>query len=142
MFRRFESQIFVTFVDGKQVPSHDGEVEILSAKCLMPSRILEMSKNGEMVLFPPQIYLITRIEEFLSRDNGGKKVLEMADGEFGAMVVEPHPIRVLDGGKRVVMGLGERGDKEWAVIIEVPGDGKKGEPKGAELVKREDVAKL
>ena len=66
----------------------------------------------------------------------------MADGEFGAMVMELHHIRVLDGGKRVVMGLGERGDKEWAVIIEVPGDGKKGEPKGAELVRREDVAKL
>ena len=142
MFRRFESQIFVTFVDGKQVPSHAGDVEILSAKCLMPSRALEMSKNGEMVLFPPQIYLITRIEEFLSGDSGGKKVLEMADGEFGAMVVEPHPIRMLDGGKRVVMGLDERGDKEWVVIIEVPGDGKKGESKGAELVRREDVAKL
>ena len=142
MFRRFESQIFVTFVDGKQVPSHAGDVEILSVKCLMPSRALEMSNNGEKVFFLLQLYLITRIGEFLSGDNGGKKVLEMADGEFGAMAMKPHPIRALDGRKTVVMGLGGRGDKEWAVIIEVPGDGKKGERNEMELVKREDVAKL
>ena len=117
-------------------------MEILSTKCLMPSCALEMLKNGEMVFFPLRLYLIGRIGEFLSQDNGGKKVLEMADGEFGAMAMEPHPIRALDCRKTVVMGLGERGDKEWAVIIEVPGDGKKGKRNGAELVKREDVAKL
>lgn len=142
MPRRFESQIFVTFVDGKQLPSHDGGVEILSTKCLTPTRALEMSRNGEMALFPPQLYLINRLEQFLSGENGAKKVLEMAGGEFGAMVMEPHPIRWLDGGKRILMGLGERGDKEWAVAIEAPDDRKKGEPKGAELVRREDVAKL
>ncbi|PWW79153.1 NUDIX-domain-containing protein [Tuber magnatum] len=146
MPRRFESQIFVAFVDGKQVPSHDDGVETLSAKYLTPSRASQMSKNGELVFFPPQFYLVRRIEEFLSGSSGGEggrsKVLEMADGEFGAMVVEPYPIRLLDGGKRVVMGLGERADKEWAVVVEIPDDGKKGEPKGAELVRREDVAKL
>ncbi|RPB03118.1 hypothetical protein L873DRAFT_1826439 [Choiromyces venosus 120613-1] len=146
--RRFESQMFVAFVGGcdKQVPMHDGRVEILSAKYLTPQRALEMSRNGEIVFFPPQFYLVRRIGEFLSVDGGGeegrRKVVEMADGEFGAMVIEPHPIRLLDGGKRVVIGLGERGDKEWAVVIEMPGSGKKGEPKGAELVRREDVAKL
>ncbi|CAZ83499.1 unnamed protein product [Tuber melanosporum] len=146
MVRRFKSQIFVTFVDDKQVPSHDGGVEVLSARYLTPSRALEMSEHGEMVFFPPQFYLVWRIGEFLSGENSGEggrgKVLEMADGEFGAMVVEPHPIRLLDGGKRVVMGLGERGDKEWAIVIEIPGDGKGGESKGAEMVRREDVAKL
>jgi len=142
MSRRFESQIFVTFVDGKQVPSHDGGVEVLSTKSLTPTRALEMLRAGEMALFPPQLYLITRIEEFLSGDNGVKKVLEMAYGEFGAMVMEPHLIRVLGDRKRMVMGLGEKGDKEWAVVIEVPKDGKKGEPRGAELVRRKDVAKL
>ncbi|KAG0639907.1 hypothetical protein HOY80DRAFT_885575 [Tuber brumale] len=146
MPRRFESQFFVTFVGDKQVPSHDGGVEVLSAKYLTPSRALEISEDGEMVFFPPQFYLVRRIREFLSGDNGGegwrRKVLEMADGEFGAMVVKPHPIRLLDGGKRVVMGLGDRGDKEWTVVIEILGDGKGGEQKGAELVRREDVARL
>ncbi|CUS14563.1 unnamed protein product [Tuber aestivum] len=144
--RRFESQIFVTFVDGEQVPSHDGGVEVLSAKYLTPSRALQMSKDGELVFSPPQFYLVRRIEEFVSVDNGGergrRKVLEMADGEFGTMVMEPHPIRLLDGGKRVAMGLGERGDKEWAVVIEIPDDRKNGGLKGVELVRREHVAKL
>lgn len=160
MARRFETHMFLYFdtedkpstpgtIGGKtqQLPTGDGGIEILSARFMVPHLALDAAKGGKIVLFPPQFYLISVLLPFLEQSTGledhvaklrRKQLVRFAEGEFGKMTIEPHILKKLSDG-RVVMGLGPNGDKDNVVIVQIA---KKGEPRGLELLKTHDVAKL
>lgn len=160
MLRRFETHMFLYFVPedtssvsgttrgkAQQLPTGDGGIEILSTRFMAPHVALDAAKRQEIVLFPPQFYLISALLPFLEQSTGledhvaklrRRKLVRFAEGEFGQMTVEPHVLKKLSDG-RVVMGLGPNGDQENVVIAQVA---KKGEPRGLELLKKHDVAKL
>lgn len=158
MPRRFEAHMFLYFLPDnhlsttaeektQQLPTGDGGIEILSTRFITPHAALEAARKDEIVFFPPQFYLISALLPFLE-DSAGledhvaklkrKRLIKFAQGEFGKMTVEPHPLKQLPDG-RVIMGLGPNGDQENVVIIQLA---KKGEPRGLELLKRSEVARL
>lgn len=157
MARRFETHMFLYFIPEdnpsapgrrtKQLPTDDGGIEILSTKFMAPQLALDAAKRDQIVLFPPQFYLISTLLPFLEQSTGledhvvklrRKQLVRFAKGNFGKMTVEPHILRKLSDG-RVLMGLGPNGDKDSFVIVQIA---KKGEPRGLELLKKHDVAKL
>ncbi|KAI5851689.1 hypothetical protein DFP73DRAFT_571622 [Morchella snyderi] len=163
--RRFETHMFLCLLPednassssssstsaAQQLPTSDGGIEVLSTRFLAPQAALAAARRDELVFFPPQFYLLSRLVAYL--DGGGeavgvedhvagvrrRRLLRFARAGFGEMVMEPAALRRLADG-RVVMGLGERGDREWAVVIEVAGG--RGEPRGLEMVRRGEVARL
>lgn len=131
----------------QQLPTDDGGIEVLSTRFIMPHAALEAARSDEIVLFPPQFYLISALLSFLEESTGledhvvrlkRKRLVRFAEGGFGQMTVEPHPLKKLSDG-RVIMGLGPNGDQENVVVIQLA---KKGEPRGLELLKKSEVAKL
>ncbi|KAF2237250.1 hypothetical protein EV356DRAFT_496828 [Viridothelium virens] len=50
-------------------PTHDGGIEHTAARFLPPSAWLRMANNEEIILFPPQYFLLHLIAPFLSPDN-------------------------------------------------------------------------
>lgn len=155
--RRFETHMFLYFIPEEtsgvggtarqQLPTGDGGIEILSTRFMAPHMALDAAKREEIVLFPPQFYLISALLPFLEQPTGledhvtklkRKQLVRFAEKEFGQMTVEPHILKKLSDG-RVVMGLGPNGDKENVVIVQFA---KKGEPRGLELLKKHDIAKL
>ncbi|KAL9094434.1 MAG: hypothetical protein Q9165_003284 [Trypethelium subeluteriae] len=50
-------------------PTHDGGIEHTAARFLPPSTWLRMANSGEIILFPPQYFLLHLIAPFLSPDN-------------------------------------------------------------------------
>lgn len=131
----------------QQLPSDDGGIEVLSTRFIKPYAALEAAKKGEIVFFPPQFYLISILLPFLEESTGlgdhvtklrRRQLVRFAEGGFGQMTIEPYILKKLSGG-RVIMGLGPDGDRENVVIVQLA---KKGEPRGLELLKKHEAAKL
>jgi len=151
--RRFESRFFITSLpewmserEAEEVARRgDGGKEVVSALFVTPRRALAMAAASEVVLFPPQFYLLSVLARFLSDFSGDRakeerrKLREWADMGWGSLVCQPR-LKLGEGGKTGVMTLGDNGDMEWAITLE---RGEAGEPKAARLVRREEVlAKL
>lgn len=139
--RRYESQLFITtlprWIDEDAAVAGDGGKEVVAARWVDPAAALHMARAGEMVLFPPQLYLLNHLADCLARSPGGglEALWERVD-EIGSYVFEPRPETVLDDGTWV-MELGPRGDRTVNIHIE-PAGGKGGEPRAVALVPRED----
>lgn len=155
MPRRFETHMFLHLLPPDppaaaalaQHPTADGGIEALSTTFLAPSAALAAAARNELVLFPPQFYLLSMLLPYLPADADAadaaselrrRRLVRFAREGFGALVMEPAPLRRLGGG-RVVMGLGARGDRERAVVVELAA---RGEPRGLRIVARGEVARL
>lgn len=160
MARRFETHMFLYFIPEsnpsapetvggrtRQLPTDDGGIEIVSTRFMAPQLALDAAKRDEIVLFPPQFYLISMLLPFLEQSAGledhvaklrRKRLVRFAKGDFGKMTVEPHVLRKLSD-RRVLMGLGPNGDKDSFVIVQIA---EKGEPRGLKLLRKHDVSKL
>ncbi|KAL2001749.1 hypothetical protein VTN02DRAFT_1303 [Thermoascus thermophilus] len=51
-----------------QVPTSDGGIEITEARFLPASQWLQMARSGEIILFPPQFFLLHLIAQFLDKE--------------------------------------------------------------------------
>ncbi|KAB5549605.1 NUDIX domain-containing protein [Coniochaeta sp. 2T2.1] len=51
-----------------QTPTHDGGLEHTAAKFDSVSAWLDKARDGSIILFPPQLYLLTLLSEFLTGD--------------------------------------------------------------------------
>jgi len=140
MRRRYDAQMFITtlpaWIDEDAVVVGDGGKEVVGARWVAPRKAMEMVKTGDIVLFPPQMYLVSHVAECLSEGGGEdeRKRLWERVGEIGGYVCEPRREAVLDNGTWV-MGLGERGDRSVQVHLEMP-KGKVGEPRAVAVEKR------
>ena len=117
-----------------QIPTSDGGVEHTEAVFDYADEWLRRSRAGEIVLFPPQVFLLTQIAPFLRRSDSNGRT--SSSGEYPALkqqraelldfihnieedppwaekCISPRPL--LRDGKRVIMALDYAGDEVQGV---------------------------
>ncbi|KAI5842752.1 hypothetical protein BZA05DRAFT_344167 [Tricharina praecox] len=114
----------------------DGGVEGVGRPVWMsPEEALVKARGGEVLLYPPQLYLLTEMARVLGEGGGWEGVRDWA-GRKGGLECEPEREVVLKSGEWV-MGLGPRGDRDVVVTLLV---GEKGtEPRAMEVVPRKEM---
>lgn len=155
--RRFTTQMYVYFlpipgtsngkavrnlpIDGEnevQMPTSDGGVEVTEASYLPPSEWLRLARANEIIMFPPQYFLLHLISEIFAKanvegessENPSEEVLNRQRSELRRFIHSgnpawtekymcPKPVTVMPDG-RVALGLDYLGP-------ELEGSDKKGE---------------
>ncbi|KAJ7074083.1 hypothetical protein C8F01DRAFT_1205308 [Mycena amicta] len=105
--QRFQTQFFVTFLAAasstgfssgtreERIPTSDGGLEVLSARFLHPQTALSLFAAREIILMPPQFYIVKTLADILAPPNSGttpdeRAVIErLAQGAFGRLVINP-----------------------------------------------------
>jgi hypothetical protein len=143
-------------------PTHDGGLEHTAAKFLPPSAWLEMARSGEIIMFPPQFFLLTMISQFLvpnphtplspeTLEQQRKQLRQFVkssrrDPTWGDACISPV---ALMGGQygdgRAILSLekpgldlgklGRKGIKEYVVLVQFSKEG----PRKCEVRLREEV---
>ena len=144
--RRFRTQFYVTFLDnpsaststtssastrftsgGKldRLPTPDGGQEVVAARFVHTSDILQEVAEQRITLMPPQYYIVKTLAPLLEgrRTTGEQKVRveSMAKGSFGRLEINPMPMKMDTGD-------GE-GWKGWSCLV-YEGDEARGGVKG------------
>jgi hypothetical protein len=138
-------------------PTSDGGLEHTTAKFLPAEQWLKMAQSGEIILFPPQFFLLHLVAPFL-KINGSKD--EMAKGReelkdfvktsdppFTDKCISPTALLWKEGDGRAAMslekpgleleGTSRRGEKERVVLVKFSKEG----PRQLEVAWRKDVFK-
>ncbi|KAK2776608.1 hypothetical protein FQN52_007737 [Onygenales sp. PD_12] len=126
-----------------QVPTSDGGLEITEARFLPPSEWLRLAKKGDVIMFPPQVLLLTFVSQFLervgeyastvSKEESAKRRAELVSFVHSGSppwkdkYISPKPIGQVPDG-RVILTLDYVGP-------ELQGSDKKGEPDRVVLVR-------
>ena len=149
--KRYTTQMYLYFLplesssqesSPAQIPTSDGGIEHTEAVFDYADTWLEKSKNGEIVLFPPQVFLLIQIAAFLKPlarvdpeasaekrramlEEQRARLLIMVQDEdedpsWAEKCISPRPLR--REGAKVVMGLDYAGD-------EVQGENRRGDLK-------------
>lgn len=140
-------------------PTHDGGLEHTAARFLPPASWLEMAKSGEIIMFPPQVFLLTMISQFLTPTppNTLAETLEQqrkqlrhflkgGDPLWADACISPIGMNGAQyGDKRVVLSLdnpgldlkerGRRGVKDYVVMVAFAKEG----PRQVEVKLRSEV---
>lgn len=103
--RRFHAYFFVAFLPTKsslditsdqglqQLPTPDGETEVMSVRFLKPQDAIAEFENGKIFLMPPQYYLLSTLGSILSGSittSEQKNIISrLANGPFGQMSINP-----------------------------------------------------
>ncbi|MCJ1394339.1 hypothetical protein MMC18_007217 [Xylographa bjoerkii] len=177
--KRFTTQMYIYFLPLRETPSDtatnalptdseamiahptsDGGIEHTTARFLPPSKWLNMSRAGEIILFPPQFFLLHLLAPFLSPENGSgststeelaqqrRRVMDFVTSgnpPWTEKCMSPTGLMWKRGDGRAVLGLdkpglelegsGRRGDEERVVLVEFG----KGGPRNVEVAWRNDV---
>ncbi len=162
--KRFSTQMYLYFlpIDSElssktdktqmHIPTPDGGVEHTAARFLYPREWLEMALDGDIVLYPPQFFLLSLIADFLISPPTGEEDLDAealreqrkrlmhfvkTDGDplWGEKCISPNPIKG-EKGKYMIMGMGDagpelegtsrRGDAERVLRVELTKDVERG----------------
>ena len=172
--KRFSTQMYLYFLpidsssktDKAQmhIPTPDGGVEHTAARFLYPQEWIDLSLSGEIILFPPQFFLLALIAPFLSEpqlseDSSDTKALyeqrerlirfvEDGDPPWGQICISPNPMKKT--GKYLIMGLEDagpelqgtrrKGDSVRALKVELAKDKERGRqrPEPVEVVWKRD----
>jgi 8-oxo-dGTP pyrophosphatase MutT (NUDIX family) len=136
MKKRYEAQMFLArlpeWVEEDVVVGDGGKEVVGRPRWMHPDEVLREVAEGKVVLYPPQLYLVSRLERCL-REGGEERLLKWAQ-EMGGRICEPRREAVTKEGWWV-MGLGPRGDRDVVVLLEVPKI-KGVEPRALEVVER------
>jgi len=141
-------------------PTSDGGIEHTTAQFLPASKWLDMSRAGEIILFPPQFFLLYLLAPFLSPENTSENIstdelaqqrkrvmdfVKSGDPPWTDKCMSPTSLMWKKGDGRVVLGLdkpglelegsGRRGDGERVVLVEFA----RGGPRRVEVAWRKDV---
>ncbi|EEH16282.1 hypothetical protein PABG_06369 [Paracoccidioides brasiliensis Pb03] len=79
--KRFTTQMYLYFLQPSpesknligseetevQVPTSDGGIEVTEAQFLHASEWLRLARNGDIIMFPPQVFLLHFVAQFLDR---------------------------------------------------------------------------
>ncbi|KAF2404596.1 hypothetical protein EJ06DRAFT_535753 [Trichodelitschia bisporula] len=126
-------------------PTSDGGIEHTAARFLPPSTWLELARSGEVIMFPPQFFLLHFMAQFLnltapSKSSSGhleeqrQKLRDFVkQQEFGDACISPVAIGGLYGNGRSVLrldspgpelkGRDRKGVKDWVVGVEFRKEG-------------------
>ncbi|KAI5305444.1 hypothetical protein KEM56_004415 [Ascosphaera pollenicola] len=144
-----------------QDPTPDGEIEITSAKFLSATEWLRLARSGSVIMFPPQILLLTLISQFLDPSTPwpSDEELEARRAELMKFIHGDRPpwtqrymspsVIGLNPDKRLILGLDSpgrelegskvKGDSERVILVNFRKDG----PREVEVRwKKEVLAKL
>ena len=143
-------------------PTSDGGIEHTAARFLPPSKWLSMSRAGEIILFPPQFFLLHLLSPFLSPENVPTVLdpeelsrqreavvdfVKSGDPPWGEKCMSPIGLFWKGSDGRAVLGLdkpglelegsGRRGDVERVVLVDFRKEG----PREVEVAWKKDVFK-
>jgi len=126
------------------VPTHDGGLEHTEARFLPAQEWIQLAESGEIILFPPQFFLLSLINPFLSPPSGKslnelsteeltkqrrglKEFLKTGDPPWGEKCISPIQFMKRKEDGRVVLALdkpgheltesGRRGEAERVVLV-------------------------
>ena len=141
-------------------PTSDGGIEHTAARFLPPSKWLSMSRTGEIILFPPQFFLLHLLCPFLAPENvptvldpeGLSRQREVVldfvksgDPPWGEKCMSPIGLFWKESDGRAVLGLdkpgpelegsGKKGDAERVVLVDFRKEG----PRKVEVAWKKDV---
>jgi hypothetical protein len=141
-------------------PTHDGGVEHTEARFLPASTWLDMARSGEIILFPPQFFLLHLISQFLTpalpsapssdaleqQRTQLRGFLAGGDPPWGEVCISPTALAIgpladkrtvlsLEASGDEVKHLGRRGVKEYVVLTSRVGP----TPSNLDVRLREDV---
>lgn len=126
------------------IPTHDGGVEHTAARFLYPAKWLELARSGEIILFPPQYFLLHLIAPFLEppaqdAETLGKQrralleFVKSGDPPWGDMCISPQVAVKSKVDGRAVLGLDKpgpelqeshrRGDSERVIYVDFRKEG-------------------
>lgn len=142
------------------LPTPDGGIEHTAARFLPPSAWLKQADAGEIILFPPQYFLLHLIAPFLSPESVPnvldraqlgqqrellKEFLKSSEPPWAEKCISPRQIMKREGDDRTVLGLekpgpeleesGRRGERERVMFVDFTKEG----PRRVEVAWRKDV---
>ena len=179
--KRFSTQMYLYFLpidfslssktDKTQmhIATPDGGIEHTAARFLYAKEWLDMALSGEIVLYPPQFFLLSLIADHLISPASGKeesdskelykqrdsllKFVETdGDPSWGEKCISPNPIKRIEG-KYLIMGMDDpgpelegtarRGDAERVLRVELTEDMERGRkrPSPQQVTWRKDIFK-
>lgn len=173
--KRFSTQMYVYFLpleadavsgalaDSTQestipIPTHDGGIEHTAARFASAHTWLNKARQGEIVLFPPQFFLLYLVSEFFTPVTSAphsKETLQQQRDKLKAFIYSSDPpwpekvmspiqmkkhhdgrvVLALDKPGKELEGTSRRGDKQRVVLVEFA----KGGPRRVEVAWRKDV---
>lgn len=181
--KRFSTQMYLYFLpldsalassggaNGSEVhiPTPDGGLEHTAAQFLYPNEWIDMALGKEIVLFPPQFFLLSLVAGFIptpsdewALDNDTlreqrERLLRFAntDGDppWREKCISPDTLKK-EKGKYLIMGMspagpelegtGRKGDSERVLIVELDAvaENERDRPRPKQVVWRKDVAGL
>lgn len=138
-------------------PTHDGGQEHTEARFLPAQTWIDMAQRNEIILFPPQLFLLHLIAPFLGIDQQPNEAalmeqrsklrafLTTSDPPWGAKCISPIQLMKRKSDGRTVLSLEKpghelegserKGEKERVVLVNFKKDG----PRNVEVVWRKDV---
>jgi len=145
------------------VPTHDGGIEHTEAKFLPSQKWLDLAGSGEVILFPPQFFLLTMVAKFLQPTSQDayqnvdllrqRRELETfaraGQPPWADVCTSPIFMGTTDEGKVVlsmaypgdeVKGLGRKGIEEYVIVM--GGKKRDNQPNNIEILLRKDVQKI
>lgn len=142
------------------IPTSDGGKEHTAARFLPASTWISMAQSDEIILFPPQHFLLHLLSSYLPAPGGSKtfsheelskqrqelrQFLKTSDPPWGEKCISPIQIARRKEDARNVLGLDKpghelegssrRGDSDYVVLV----DFKKEGPRRVEVRRRKDV---
>lgn len=177
--KRFSTQMYLYFLPidlpvssqtvrtQMHIPTPDGGVEHTAARFLYPQEWVDLAVSGDIVLFPPQFFLLALIASLLTippSANGGtpapeilleqrKRLMQFVehDGDppWGEKCISPYPMKMtrqhlivgMEHAGPELRGTHRRGDAERVLRVDLAKDEERGRqrPQRQELLWRRDV---
>lgn len=141
-------------------PTHDGGLEHTEAKFLPASTWLEKARSGEIILFPPQFFLLTIVSQFLTPKVPSARTPETLEQQrkqlkqflkrggnppWGEVCISPQALIGQLGNGKVVLSLehpgldlekhGRKGVKDFVVLVKFSKEG----PREVEIKTRKEI---
>lgn len=143
------------------VPTHDGGIEHTAAQFLPAEKWLSMAQANEIILFPPQFFLLTMVSQFLTpaattplttevleqQRKQLREFLKGGDPSWADVCISPQALIGKIGDGRTVLSLenpgeglekkGRRGVRDYVVQVHFSKEG----PRNVEIKTRKEVMK-
>jgi len=107
MPKRFDNKFYLAFLDEEHStghfssPSSDGQAETVSADFIHPRDALLSFQRKEILLYPPQFYLISAINNCIQHANP-KINLQMYSQMEGEAIFDPEPVGKASDGRSIL----------------------------------------
>ncbi|EFE32825.1 NUDIX family hydrolase, putative [Trichophyton benhamiae CBS 112371] len=136
-----------------QAPTSDGGLEITEAQFLPASEWLRRAKMDEIIMFPPQVLLLSFVAQFLERAGERTpipaaesykrreeliKFIHSGNPAWSHKFISPRPLGSMPDGRLIMdlnypgqelEGTGKRGDPERVILVKFKKEG----PRGVEV---------